>query len=357
MPLRHASGAAYAAAALLLGTVLLGFAGPPLLAQQSVDPPAQNPVPPAAPLPAAPPAPPDGVPPAQEPLDGERNPPAESRDLAPREVVPDPQSGPPEKEETVEPAEAISAAPLQEVPEPWLPEMDVERHHLEGYRAAARGENETALAHYEAALAGEPDNLRWGTEYRQVVIAAGQYDRGLRFFGRLAKRHPQAANLHLNYAYAFVDKVPVEGPLGQMNLASGAVRELGASIALEESWLAYYSRGSCYLYWPPLFGRATLGIADLERAIDLAKAEPRRSYHARAWAALGDGFWRLGKRDAMRDAWRRGLELFPASAELEVRLALPDAELDAHLVGVYQLGRRIDTRLEEIWQAMREEAP
>lgn len=350
------------AAALALGAA----ASPPLGAQAPLDPPAQSPAPPGSLVPAGPPAPPEKVPPSREPLPeplpealpetGE--PPAQAGEIPQAEPVTEPAAWPPAAERpAADPAEAISAAPLQEVPEPWLPEMDAFRHQLEGYRAAALGQLDTALGHYERALAGEPDNLRWGAEYRQVAIAAAAYDRGLRFFAQLARKHPEAPNLHLNFAYAYVDKVPAEGPLGQMSLAGNAVREFGRAIELEETWLAYYSRGSSYVYWPPLFGRAGLGVADLERAIALAAEEPKRSYHARAWAALGDGFWRLGRRDAMRSAWKRGFELFPASPELAERLAKNDADLDAHLLGIYQLGRRIDTRLEEIWQAMREEAP
>lgn len=349
---RYALAAALALAALLIGRSQLA-------AQTPIDPPAQSPAPPGAPPPAGAPVSPEVPPPAREPLPEEAEPPAAAGELEQGEPVPAGEPGPPEVEAPpADPADAaISAAPLQVVPEPWLPEMDGERHQLEAYRAAARGEHESALGHYELALASEPDNLRWGAEYRQVAIAARKFDRALRFFAGLAERHPQAPNLHLNFGYAYIDKVPSESLLAQMSLAGNAVREFGLAIGLEESFLAYYSRGSCYVYFPPLFGRAALGVADLERALELAKAEPRRSYHARAWAALGDGFWRLGKRDAMRAAWRQGLELFPRSAELAERLGKNDADLDAYLIGVYQLGRRVDTGLEEIWQAMREEAP
>lgn len=312
---------------LLLPALFAAAPAAPLAAQPvAIDPPASAPAPAAEPLPAAAPQPPA----ARVPL----------------------------AEAAAEPAEPISAAPLQFVPEPYLPESTGEQQQLEAYRAALRGEHGTALELYEKALASEPDNLRWGAEYRQVAIAAAKYDRALAFFERLAKAHPAAANLHLNYAYAFVDKLPAEGALGQMGLAGSAVREFGRAIELEPSWLAFYSRGSSYLYWPPLFGRAALAVADLERAIELAADEPPRSYHAKAWAALGDGFWRLGQRDAMRAAWREGLDRFPGSAELQARLEKQnDADLDGYLVGVYRLGQRIDTRLEEIWQAMREEGP
>lgn len=347
---------------LLAFAGLLAFAAA-VPAQQSVDPPAANPAPPAALVPARPPADPNAPPPAKEPAPPPREPGPDvpqtaSGEPADREAAPSAEPPPgPAGTGAGDPDGEISAAPLQEVPEPWLPGRSPFEHQLEAYKAAARGFSDSALEQYELALAGEPDNLRWGAEYRQVLIAAGKYDRGLKFFAQLAKANPEAANLRLNYAYAYVDKLPGEGPLAQMALAGDALREFGRALEIEESWLGYFSRGNIYVYWPPAFGRASLGVADLERAIQLARAEPRRAYHARAYAALGDAFWRLGRRDAMRDAWRRGLELFPSSPELLARLAKADGELDGYLLGAYALGRRIDTRLEEIWQALRDEAP
>ena len=43
-----------------------------------------------------------------------------------------------------------------------------------------------------------------------------------------------------------------------------------AALALEESWLGLYTRGNSYIYWPAIFGRTPLAIADLEKAIALA---------------------------------------------------------------------------------------
>ncbi len=360
---------------IFLVVALLGSAS--LRAQDPwvVDPPARNPVPAGEPVPAGPPADPAAPPPAREPVpvgplprEGETDPAleaAETVDPSTRPAVPEtePFTGAPEEQagkQAVDPSTvAIAPVPLQEVPEPLLPRqaLPAVEEHLLAYRAAALGEVETALDHYELALVGEPDNLRWGTEYRQLIIATGKYVRGLRFLGRLTEKNPSAANLHLNLGYAYVDKVPEEGALSRLMLAGNAVREFSRALELEESWLGYYTRGNSYVFWPPAFGRTLLGIADLERAIELAKKEPKRPYHARAWAVLGDGFWRLGKREEMRKAWRQGLELFPASPDLKARTEGGDADLDVYLNRIYDLGTRVDTSLEEIWQARREAAP
>ena len=60
------------------------------------------------------------------------------------------------------------------------------------------------LSKLEAALAADPDNLRYGSEYRQAVIQAKEYERSLKFFEKLVADHPTAANAYLNYGFAYV---------------------------------------------------------------------------------------------------------------------------------------------------------
>lgn len=332
----------------------------PLLGQAPTNPPAANPAPPTAQVPARAPVDPFLSPPSQEPLpvEGSATPTTEAREPAKTEPA---GTGQPEKRPAepaaTEPGPGISKAPIQTVPVPYLPTLPAWEHQLEAYRAAAKGELTTALDFYELALTGEPDNLRWGTEYRQVLLKARQAGRGEKFLERLAREHPAAANLQLNLGYVYVDQMPGLGPLAALNLAGQAQRAFSRSIEIEPSWLAYYSRGSSYLYWPPMMKKTVLGIADLEKAIALAEKEAWHSYHALAWTALGDGFWRLGERDQMRATWKQGRLLYPRATALEERLALADRELDDFLLAVYRPGRRIDTGLEVIWQAMREEAP
>ncbi|HUF78679.1 MAG TPA: hypothetical protein VMR44_07185, partial [Thermoanaerobaculia bacterium] len=76
--------------------------------------------------------------------------------------------------------------------------------------------------------------------------------------------------------------------------------------------------------------------------------EPR-SYHAHAYAALGDGWWRLDDLERAREAWRRGLERIPGAAGLEERLALDDEALDGYLEDHYATGNRVATDLRELW--------
>ncbi len=221
----------------------------------------------------------------------------------------------------------------------------------EGTLAATEDDWDRAMGLFEKALTGEPDNLRFGTDYRQAAIAAGQYDRCLEFLEQLVVENPGAANAHLNVGFAHVDKIPVEGAITGVILANEAIGHFSDALELEETWLGRYTRGNSYLYWPAIFGRTQKGIDDLERAIEMAADSDAKPYHAHAWVALGDGHWRLDDLDKAREVWSRGLEMFPDSQELKDRLAHEDEELNVFLEEHFDSSLRVATDLGEIWEA------
>ena len=205
------------------------------------------------------------------------------------------------------------------------------------------------LAGLEAAVAKDPDNLHLGSTYRQAILKAAQYDRGLSFFEKLVQDHPDASNAHLNYGFEYVDKMPVAGSITQVLLANSALTQFTKAIELRPSWIAYYTRGNSYMYWPKIFGRTPLGIADLEEAMKIQKADKRRIYHVRAYIALGDGYWKMDELDKAKATWTEGLAQFPDNAALKARLSKQGDDLKALMDATYDVTKRIDTSLQELW--------
>ena len=206
------------------------------------------------------------------------------------------------------------------------------------------------LSKLEAALAADPDNLRYGSEYRQAVIQAKEYERSLKFFEKLVADHPTAANAYLNYGFAYVDKIPASGSITQVILANTALSHFTKSIEIKRTWIALYTRGNSYLYWPKIFGRASLGVADLEQAMKIQKGEKLRSYHARAYVSLGDGYWKMDDIAKAKAIWQEGQKLFPANAQLKARLSKDGDELKTYIDDVLDPNKRVDTDLHEIWE-------
>src|SRR5437667_5318300 len=187
------------------------------------------------------------------------------------------------------------------------------------------------LPKLETALASDPDNIRYGSEYRQAVIQAKEYDRSLKFFEKLVADHPKSGNAYLNYGFAYVDKIPVAGSITQVILANTALSYFTKSIELQPTWIGYYTRGNSYLYWPKIFNRAHLGVADLEQAMKIQKADKLKRYHVRAYISLGDGHWKMDDMAKAKAVWQEGAKLFPNNTQLTARLSKEGDDLKAYI--------------------------
>jgi len=209
----------------------------------------------------------------------------------------------------------------------------------------------TGLHMLELAIGDDPDNLRYASEYRQAIIRNKDFDRSVDFFGKMVASHPASANLHLNYGFAYVDKIPVAGSITQVLLANTALGEFSKAVDLQPSWLAYYTRGAAYLFWPKIFGRAPLGVADLEKALQMQRTGPRRPYYLHVYVALGDGYCKTEELDKARAIWQEGLRQFPGNQQLKSRLSMQGDELVKLIENNFDPNKRVDTDLREIWSA------
>jgi tetratricopeptide (TPR) repeat protein len=223
----------------------------------------------------------------------------------------------------------------------------------EGIKASESGDYAKALHYMELAISGDPDNLRYASEYRQTAIRAKEFDRSLSFFEKLVSDYPRSVNLHLNYGFAYVDKIPTSGSVTQVILANNALNQFSEAFQLQPSWIVCYTRGTSYLFWPKIFNRAALGVADLEQALKIQKSEPKRSYYVRTYVALGDGYWKMDQLEKARAIWQEGLRQFPDAAALQRRLSVPRDELKSLIENGFDPNKRVDTDLRELWEDKR----
>ena len=229
-----------------------------------------------------------------------------------------------------------------------------------GMAALAAKDWDKALDLLESALAADPDNVRYGSEYRQAVIQRAKalhpkegkpedYDRPLTFFEQLVAQHPTAANAYLNYGFTVVDRIPAAGAITQVILANTALGYFTKSLEIRPSWSGYYTRGNAYLFWPKIFGRAKLGVTDLEEAMRIQNAGPLKPYYVRVWISLGDGYWKTDDLAKATEIWTEGLKMFPDSEALKQRLAKQGDELKDFLDDVMDPSKRVDTNLKDLW--------
>jgi tetratricopeptide (TPR) repeat protein len=227
-------------------------------------------------------------------------------------------------------------------------------------KALASKDYAGAFDNMEAAIKEDPDNLKYASEYRMAVIAAAKrlhpkegkpddYDRCLKFFEHLTAERPSAWAAWLNYGFAYVDQIPAAGAITQVILANTALSYFTKSIEAKPSWIAYYTRGAAYLFWPKIFGRAPLAVADLEQAMKIQKSQPKQPYHLRAYVALGDAYWKNDELEKALAMWKGGLAQYPDATALKERLAKQGDDLKAYLDDVLDPSKRVDTDLRALW--------
>jgi len=204
----------------------------------------------------------------------------------------------------------------------------------------------------EKAVQAQPDDLKTANDYRMAFIKVNQlkvYDRAIAFFDKLVAANPGAANAHLNYGFAYVDKIPAAGSITQVILANNALGEFTKALELKPTWIGYYTRGNSYLFWPRIFGRTQLGVNDLQAAMKMQKEGPKHFYYARVYVALGDGYWKMDNTDDATKTWKAGLAEFPDNAALKARLAAQGDALKAIMDDAYDPAKRVDTSLKDLW--------
>jgi tetratricopeptide (TPR) repeat protein len=230
----------------------------------------------------------------------------------------------------------------------------------QGLKELAAKNWDKSLDLLETALTADPDNLRYGSEYRRAALLRAQdihgkegkaedFDRPIKFFERLVSANPSDANAYLNYGLAYVDKVPVSDVFSRVGVANAALTQLSKSIELRPSYVGYYSRGINYLFWPRFFDRAKLGVADLETAVKMQKAGPKKPYYVHAWVALGDGYWKTDQLEKARSTWSEALKEFPDTPALQERLSKQGDELKALIQDSLDFKKRVDTNLKNLW--------
>lgn len=229
------------------------------------------------------------------------------------------------------------------------PAQAADSDYQQAIKALGSNDYANALHYFESAITDDPDNLRYSSEYRQVVIKNKDFDRSLSFFEKLATTKPESANIHLNSGFAYVDKIPVAGSITQVILANNALTEFTKAVELQPSWINLYTRGMSYLFWPKIFNRAPMGVADLEKAMKLQSSGPKKSYYVKNYLALGDGYWKTDHLEKARSVWQEGLKQFPDNQQLKARLEHQGDELQKLIEANFDPNKRVDTDLRELW--------
>lgn len=200
------------------------------------------------------------------------------------------------------------------------------------------------LREYEDALSRDAENLTLACEYRQASIGAGDYERPIALFEKLARRKGSGANVQISLALALVDKAPTVGEVRRTYIGFDAMNALTKAISQQPSTLAYYIRGRINLDYDRLmFHRTDRGVADLEQALKLVTPSTPPAMIGRIYLFLGDGYYKLDNLAKARAAWTAGADASPGDPALAARLETAGTALRDMVHDALAPSRRVDT--------------
>lgn len=242
-----------------------------------------------------------------------------------------------------------------------------------------------ALDVLEAYLAAHPGDLIAGNQYRRLAVKTSLYDRPIRFFvGRAKDLTPCPAEppvcpqdkpdcakevydrctpgaappgppsgLRYNLAFAYIDKIPVVGPMGAGFLSKRSIEQFRQALDRDpDDWIANYGVGMNYLHWPDYFEKNDTSISYFDRAIQLQEDRPGRPSDILAYVRLGDALAKTGNAEQARVAWERGVARLGQHADLTERLAIEPGRLKESVIEAYNPNNSIgaiDTDISILW--------
>lgn len=217
----------------------------------------------------------------------------------------------------------------------------------------------------ETYLRANPNDVVAGNEYRRMAVRASVHDRPIRFFNEVLGQfdpnledeiHPWAPpGLRYNLAFAYIDKIPVVGPMGAGFLSKRSIAQF--QIALNEDptdWIANYGVGMNYLHWPDYFEKNDSSMAYFENAIKLQDPEVPLPLDMLSYIRLGDAYAKSGVIDRAFETWHAGIGIFGDYDDLKTRVAIAPEKIKQTITDAYNPNNsigEINTDISILWAA------
>ncbi|KOR31477.1 hypothetical protein TI04_00550 [Achromatium sp. WMS2] len=250
---------------------------------------------------------------------------------------------------------------------------------------AQSGKLNVAMDTLEAYLNQQPGDIIAGNFYRKLAVQAHLYERSIKFFlGHVRRLTPcpqqlpvcpdtdkdcvkkilarcsatavppgPPAGLLYNLAFAYIDKIPVVGPMGAGFLSKRSIEQFKTALqANPDDWIANYGIGMNYLHWPDYFEKNDTSITYFEKAIALQQVRAAKPADILAYIRLGDAWAKAGNVDNARQVWQQGVTKLGKHQDLMERLDIPKSKLKVAVTEAYNPNNSIgaiDTDISILW--------
>jgi tetratricopeptide (TPR) repeat protein len=149
----------------------------------------------------------------------------------------------------------------------------------------------------------------------------GLLDETLRAFEARVEAEPRNPDRHAELGAAYVQKILTVGDLEKGSWAMKADRAFDRALELDPShWEARFTKAASLAYWPPIFGKSAEAARHFETLIAQQESRPAEPRFATTYLFLGNLYHNQGSAARARETWARGVQLFPADAELKKQL-------------------------------------
>lgn len=193
--------------------------------------------------------------------------------------------------------------------------------------AAARGADaKKPPIHYEEAMAqiGDP-TMDW--DDKQIVWArvheAGLTDEVVAAIEAHAKANPNDAGAQTDKGAAYLQKMfTIKSDMEKGLWAQKADVAFGEALDIDpKRWDARFLKATSLSFWPPVLGRQSEAVKNFEVLVEQQEsAGGKRPEYAETYLYLGNLYDQQGKHDQARATWQKGLDRFPAHAQLREKI-------------------------------------
>ncbi len=189
-------------------------------------------------------------------------------------------------------------------------------------KEAAKGDLADILRLIETG--GVPKDQLWKTLERAREL--GGVDDAVKALEKYAADHPQDAEAQYALGTGFLQKllsVP-DGP-ERGKWSTKAIASYDAALKIEpEHWEARFSKAMNYSQWPDFTGMQPVAIKEFEALVQQQEKKSPEAKFVQTYFQLGNTYRKAGNVDKAREAFQRGLALFPNDENLKQQLELLD---------------------------------
>ena len=151
---------------------------------------------------------------------------------------------------------------------------------------------------------------------------SGQLGRAIAALEERQQADPTSAEIPTQLGMAYLLNISATSDVREQGIG-GMKADMSFDAALKldpTNWEAQFFKASALTHWPDSMNTGPQVIQRFTTLIQQQEAQPPRPEFVQSYVLLGDQYQKSGQPDAARQAWGRGLSLFPTSQTLSQRL-------------------------------------